>query len=483
MKSLSFVLVGLIAASVFVDEVVAADEVAKRPNILFCLADDWGWPHAGMYGDQVVETPAFDRLAKEGVLFTHTYVSAPSCTPSRNAIITGQQFYRLEEGANLHSALDIKFPNFMMMLEKEGYRIGHWRKAWGPGKWKKGGYDRHPCGPASKFDVFLKKQPKGKPFCFWFGTYDPHRPYKTGSGRESGMDIDRVHVPDFLPEVDTVRSDIADYYWEVQRWNRDVAKAIELLEKRGELDNTIIIMSGDHGMPFPRCKGNLYDWGVRVPLAVRWGAKVPGGRTVSDFVSFTDFAPTILDAAGVDVPASMTGRSLVEVLQSGKSDRVDPSRDFMVFGRERHTPAQESPSMAGYPARAIRTDRWLYIMNLEMDRWPAGTPDHATHPMTHFSDCDGGPSKKFLMKHGDEPEYRPFYQLCFAKRPAEELYDCQADPDQVNNLAGEEDYREIKAQLREKLVDYLRTTEDPRFTEKTVQFDDYPYRAGYKLNK
>ena len=480
MKSILLFLCGLITLSALSGKAIAADEVTKQPNILFCLADDWGWPHAGVYGDQVVKTPAFDRLAKEGVLFTHTYVSAPSCTPSRNAIITGQQFYRLGEGASLYGPLDVQFPNFMSLLEQAGYKIGHWRKAWGPGKWTIGGYDRHPCGPASTFDAFLKKVPEGEPFCFWFGTTDPHRPYEKDSGRESGMDIDRVHVPGFMPDEETVRSDIADYYWEVQRWNRDVARAMELLEQRGELDNTIIIMSGDHGMPFPRCKANLYDWGVRVPLAIRWGAKISGGRTVNDFVSFTDFAPTILEAAGVDVPNSMTGRSLVGLMQSGKEGRVDKERDFVVFGRERHVPAQEKPSMVGYPARAIRTDRWLYVMNLELDRWPAGVPDNATHPITNFADCDDGPSKQFIMKHRDDPQIHRFYQSCFAKRPAEELYDCQADPDQVKNLAADESYGEIKQQLRDKLVGYLRDTKDPRFTDADVRFDDFPYRGNLK---
>ncbi len=451
----------------------AADaEAQARPNILFCLADDWGWPHAGAYGDKVVKTPAFDRLAKEGVLFTHAFVSSPSCTPCRNALLTGQQFYRLEAGANLWSTLDVRYPNFMFLLRKAGYEIGHWRKAWGPGDFEEGGYTEHPCGPNSSFLDFMKSRDKSKPFCFWFGTSDPHRGYAGGSGGKSGIDVDNVHVPEFYPNTKEVRSDIADYYFEVQRWDRDVGSAITLLEQNGELDNTIVVMTGDHGMPFPRCKGNLYDWGVRVPLAIRWGSKVKPNRKVTDFVSFTDLAPTFLEVAGVEVPEEMTGHSLSSILEERGEGRIDTKRDFMVFGRERHVPAQKKPSMQGYPARAIRTDEWLLILNLEPERWPAGVPEGSTHTIGSFADCDDGPTKSVIMNMQNEK----FYDLCFAKRGAVELYDCAKDPDQVSNLAGDPKHAETIKKLRAQLVEYLMTTEDPRFTDRPVRFEEYPYR-------
>src|SRR5690606_20223527 len=229
------------------------------------------------------------------------FVSSPSCAPSRNALLTGQQFYRLDEGANLQSTLNVRHPNFMYLMRANGYDIGHWRKVWGPAQHEAGGYEEHPAGPHSSFADFMKNRDAGKPFCFMFGTSDPHRPYKTGIGAESGIPLDQIQVPAFLPDVETTRSDLADYYWEVQRWDQDVAEAIKLLEEAGELDNTIIIVTGDNGMPFPRSKGALYDWGVRVPLAIRWGRGIarPGQR-VRDFVSLTDLAPTILTAAGIE---------------------------------------------------------------------------------------------------------------------------------------------------------------------------------------
>lgn len=455
----------------------AAEPAAPaRPNILLCLADDWGWPHAGAYGDQVVKTPAFDRLAEEGVLFQHAFVSSPSCTPCRNALLTGQQFYRLDEGANLWSTLDIRHPNFMILLRKAGYEIGHWRKAWGPGNFKKGGYTEHPCGPDSEFTAFMEKRDKDKPFCFWFGTHDPHRGYARGSGAESGINIDDVRVPDFYPRHAEIRGDIADYYFEVQRWDTDVGDAIEQLDAAGELDRTIIVMTGDHGMPFPRCKGNLYDWGARVPLAIRWGDSAAAGRTVTDFTSLTDLAPTFLEVAGVEAPGAMTGLSLLPILKSETDGRVNTNRNFMVFGRERHVPAQKKPSMAGYPTRAIRTDQWLLILNLEPDRWPAGVPEGATHRIGRYADCDDGPTKSVIMQAKGQPAYQPFYDLCFARRGAVELYDCEKDPDQIHNLAEDPGYRDTLERLRSRLVAYLKETGDPRFSGKPVEFENYPYR-------
>lgn len=453
---------------------------AKRPNILFAFADDWGWPHAGAYGDKTVKTPAFDRLAKEGVLFEHAFISSPSCSPSRNAVITGQQFYRLEEGASLRCTLDFRKPNFMYLLRDNGYEIAHMRKAWGPGDFEPGGYQEHPCGPMlESFEQFMKNRDTDKPFCFWLGTSDPHRSYKLDSGRDSGMDIDNVHVPEFYPNNETIRSDIADYYWEVQRWDSDVATALKQLEEAGELDNTIIVMTGDHGMPFPRCKGNLYDWGSRVPLAIRWGDKVKPGRTLSDFTSLTDLAPTFLTAAGIDVPEVMTGNNLLPILTSKKKGRADRKRDFVVYGRERHGVGQKLPSMGGYPSRAIRTDDWLLILNLEADRWPAGVPSGATHPKDSYTDCDAGPTKSFLIESKDESKIAKYYDLSFAKRAAVELYDCNADPDQVNNLADDPKHKKTLEKLKKQLTAYLTNTEDPRFTDAPVLFDQYPYRADY----
>lgn len=459
-------------------------ESRKPPNILFCIADDWGWPHAGSYGDHVVKTPTFDRLATEGVLFENAFVSSPSCTPSRNAILTGQFHWRLGEGANLWSTLDVSHPVYPLLLEKVGYHVGYWRKSFGPGNIKAGGYlDKHPAGKHYKdgFKEFLEDRPKDEPFCFWLGASDPHRAYKKGSGVASGIDLNLIDIPEFYPDVKDIRSDIADYYFEVQRFDSDCNKAIKMLEDIGELDNTIIVMTGDHGMPFPRCKSNLYDMGVRVPLAIRWGKNIKPNKRITDFVSLTDLAPTFLEAAGAKTPSQMTGRSLIPILKSRKK-RKGINRDFVIFGKERHTTAQVTPSIAGYPSRGIRTKDYLYIHNFHPERWPSGAPENATHPMFSFADCDNGPTKTFLMKNKEDQDYKIYYDLSFGKRPNEELYKISEDPHQLNNLFDNPDYEHIKNNLKNKLWVELKNSSDPRITRHGDVFDTYPYRARYKLN-
>ncbi len=447
----------------------------KKPNVVFAIADDWGWPHAGVYGDKVVKTPNFDRIAKEGVMLNNAYISSPSCTPSRGAIITGQHFWRLEQGANLWNVWpQNRFAEYPAMMEKAGYHVGTYRKAWGPGRGNPAG--KRYRAPAQ----FFKARPKDKPFCFWFGASDPHRPYKPGSGKASGMNLKDVHLFAHYPDVPEVRSDVADYYWEVQRFDSDLGKLIKMLEDMGELDNTIIVVTGDHGMPFPRCKGNVYDCGSRVPLAIRWGAKVKGDRTVTDFVSLTDIAPTFLEAAGVKVPKEMTGRSLVSLLRSGKSGRVEKDRAHILFGRERHVPAQESPNPGGYPVRAIRTDQFLYIRNFEPERWPAGTPDYRKAHVKNawLADCDNGATKTYLWQHRNDATIKKYYDLCFAKRPAEELYDVSKDPDQIRNVAKVKAYAKDLKRLSAQLMKELKATADPRTLGKGAKFDRYPYLGG-----
>ena len=453
-----------------------------RPNILFVIADDWGWPDAGAYGDRSVKTPAFDRVAREGILFENAFVTSPSCTPSRGSILTGQYHWRLGAGANLWSSLPPEHPVYPLLLEDAGYAVGHARKAWGPGDVKALGRTKDPAGEHVKngFRGFLEARPAGRPFCFWLGSPDPHRPYEAGSGRASGIDLSKVRVPADLPDCAIVRSDLADYLFEVERFDRDVADALAALDEAGETANTIVVITGDHGMPFPRHKCNLYDSGTHVPLAIRWPAVVKPGRRVTDFVSLADLAPTFVEAAGEPVPAVMTGRSLMPLLRADGSGRIDPARDHVLVGRERHTPAQEAPSTVGYPQRAIRTDDYLYVKNFEPDRWPVGSPRGSTRGPA-FSDCDDGPTKHYLVDGRDDPALKRFYDLAFAKRPAEELYDLAKDPGQVVNIADDPAVADVKAALAARLDEALRASDDPRMFGRGHELESFPYLgAGAK---
>lgn len=441
-----------------------------RPNLLLCIADDWAWPHASIYGDRVVRTPNFDRVAREGVLFTHAFSAAPSCTPSRAAILTGQAPHRLAEGGNLWGFLPARFPVYTELLEQAGYAVGFTRKSWGPGDFKAGGRTRNPAGAQHKsFAEFLDSVPAGRPFCFWFGSTDPHRPYERDSGLKAGMRPEDVTVPPYLPDVPEVRHDILDYYYEVQRFDREVGELLALLEKTGRSENTLVVVTGDNGWPFPRSKANLYDAGTRQPLAVHWPARVKGGRRVDDFVNLADLAPTFLEAAALKPLPEMTGRSLLGLLAGSEK----PGQRSEVFlERERH--ANVRRGNLSYPVRAVRTRDFLYIRNFRPDRWPAGDPE-LYHSVGPFGDCDDSPTKQFILARREELHYRRFFELCFAKRPAEELYDLHQDPHQIQNVAGDPAYARAQQSLRTRLERWMMETGDPRATADDDRWDRYPY--------
>lgn len=470
----------LLALFALSTNVLLADE---RPNIVFAIADDWGWPHATIYGnDDVCQTPAFDQIASNGLLFNHAYISSPSCTPSRNAILTGQYHWRLGPGANLWSTLDTHHQTYPLLLEDAGYHVGSWRKSWGPGD--ASNWDRYPAGKRYRNpQQFLDAWDRSKPFCFWLGASDPHRPYKSGTGKASGMDLSRIKLFEHYPDSDVIRNDVADYYFEVQRFDGDVGRFVATLKELDVLDNTIIVMTGDHGMPFPRCKANLYDSGARVPLAIQWpkGIKKPG-RVIDDSVSTTDLAPTFLTLAGVDVPKAMTGRRLQPLFASEQEGRIDPERSYVLTGKERHVMAQEKPDTGGTPMRAIRTYDFLLIHNYRTDRWPAGTPHYrkAMIPGAWLADCDNGPTKTYMVENRDkDAEHQRKYDLAFGKRPEFELYDLRKDPGQLHNVAAEPEYAETLQTLSQQLTADLKATEDPRALGRGDEtFDRVPYLGG-----
>lgn len=472
-------LVLLSVAVSLLSAITAPANADERPNFIFAIADDWGWPHAGVYGDPVVKTPTFDQLAEEGILFHHAYVSSPSCTPSRGAILTGQWHWRLGWAGNLWSEFPDDIAVYPEHLAKAGYQTGGSGKTWGPGRTATKG--RSLAGKKYKsFEQFFAQRDAEKPFCYWLGSSDPHRPYALGSGKKSGMDLDAIKLFPCFPDSETVRSDVADYYFEVQRFDALVGRAVATLKAAGELENTVIFMTGDHGMPFPRCKSNNYDSGARIPLAVRWGAKIKGGREVEDFVSMVDIGPTIMHLAGLKLPTEMTGRSLQPIFASDASGIVTDNRNFVLHGKERHVPGQEE-NLGGYPSRAIRTHDFLYIRNFEPQRWPAGTPDHtkAAFKNVWLADCDGGPTKRYMVEHKDDnDQLKKLYDLSFGKRPAEELYDLKADPDQMNNVAGDPKYKAKLSELSGKLMGELKATSDPRVVGGGEKFDEYPYLGG-----
>jgi uncharacterized sulfatase len=462
----------------------AAAGPPRRPNILFAIADDQSWTSTGATGDPIVKTPNFDRVARQGVLFTQAICASPGCAPSRAAILTGKYPWQLEEAGTHASVFPNKFQVFPDLLQAAGYHVGLTGKGAGPCNYEAGGWKRNPAGPAydarrlkdapkainsldyaANFQDFLVKKGKDQPFCFWFGSTEPHRVYAEGSGIRSGKRPQDVAVPRFLPDAPEVRSDLLDYYLEIEHFDTQLGRALRALEQAGELSNTIVVVTADNGMPFPRAKAFMNEYGIHLPLAVCWPEGCPGGRKVEDLVAFVDFAPTFLEAAGVKPPGAMTGRSFLGVLTSKKSGRVDPKRSKALSGRERHSHSRFDN--LGYPARAIRTHEFLYVRNFKPDLWPAGDPER-------FHDIDDGPTKTYVLENRGNPKLRRFFELACGKHPAEELYDIRKDPACLENLAASPSHGAAATKLRQELERDLKAQMDPRILGTGDVFDSYP---------
>jgi len=456
----------------------------KRPNILFAIADDAS--HMSAYGHRFVNTPNFDAVAREGALFTSAFTTNPKCAPSRAGILTGMHTWQLEEACNHWNVFNARFAVYPDMLECSGYHVGYTGKGWGPGNWEKGGFRRNPAGPeynrfklqppidtcistadyAANFEDFLSKRRMDQPFCFWYGGFEPHRKYEPGEGIRAGKRMEDVTLPAYYPEDGIIRSDMLDYGHEIEWFDKHLGLMMDKLEEIGEIRNTIIVVTSDNGMPFPRVKGQMYEQDLHLPLAICWKDRVSGGRKIEDLVSFIDFAPTLLDAAGIEPHPQMEGKSLLDLLLSDQSGRLDEARDRVFMGRERHDMGREGDG--GYPVRCIRTHAYLYIRNFKPERWPSGNPE------TGYTDVDSSPTKDVLLSRPEGVEDY-YYGLTFAKRPEEELYNILRDPECMNNLAPDAAFDEIRNGLWVELKQKLEETKDPRMMGNGDLFDTYEY--------
>lgn len=441
-----------------------------RPNVLLAIGDNWAWPHASALGDRTVRTPVFDRIAREGVVFQHAFCPVPSCSPTRASLLTGRAAHQLQEAANLWG-LFRKCEVFTEILSESGYEIGFMGKGFSPAKYLEYGWTQNPVGKEyGSFDEFLQQRDPAKPFFFWYGSTDVALgKWRYGPEHWGGMDPEAVEVPPNLPNVRAVRESILAYYGGVQRQDQAFGKAIDSLERDGLLDETLVIYTSDNGWQMPRGLANCYDTGTRIPLAMRWGNRLQAGATIQEFVSLTDFAPTFVELAGVDVPASMTGNSFANLLFGKPSEVV---RDHVFLERERHANVRKGNE--GYPIRALRTRDFLYIWNLRPERWPAGDPK-AWMSVGHFGDVDGSWAKQFLIDYQNEPEIAPFFALNFGKRPSEELYDLRKDPVQLVNVVEHPAYAETRGKLRQRVEDWMRATDDPRVDPTYDGFDQFQY--------
>jgi len=462
----------------------------KKTNILFVISDDQSYPHTSIYGTEWINTPGFDRVAQEGLLFTQAYTTNAKCSPSRSSILTGSNSWLLEEAANHVPYFPEKFTTFPEVLKNNGYKTGLTGKGWAPGVAMKDGKIRNLIGgvyrekkldpPAAfisnvdyfeNFKLFLNEKSEDQAFFFWVGGHEPHRGYEYQVGTNKGnKNIDQIdQVPDFWPDSKNVRTDMLDYAFEIEYFDGHLLKIIEELEKRNLLENTLIVVTSDNGMPFPRVKGQVYPFDNRLPLAIRWGKGIKNpGRVIDEYFSFSDFAPTFLDLAGIDEEnhdmKPFSGKSWNPVFKNLPDTQP---REYMIIGKERHDVGRKNDQ--GYPVRGIIEGNYFYSQNFKPERWPAGNPE------TGYLNTDGSPTKTEILNLHRKGIDSTYWNYAFGKRPQEELYDIEKDPQCLKNLAFDESYSSLKISLKDKLIGDLKQQGDPRVLGNGDVFDQYPY--------
>lgn len=470
----------------------------NKPNILFCLADDISFPHMGAYGTEWVRTPNFDKVAQNGILFMNAYTPNSKCAPSRSSILTGRNSWQLEEAANHFPFFPEKFSTYHEVLEENGYHVGYTGKGWSPGNpgVKNGkprlllgkNYSTHQLKPlttgispndyAKNFEAFLDANTNNEPFCFWYGSLEPHRAYEFQSSLNKGgrqlSEIDKV--PDFWPDNDSVRTDMLDYAMEIEHFDTHLGRMINALEERGLLENTIIVVTADNGMPFPRVKGQEYEYSNHLPMAIMWKNKLKKpGRIESMFVSFIDLAPTFLEIAGIDQLVSgmqaITGKSLLPLIENKKGYK-EQYNDYVLIGKERHDVGR--PDDQGYPIRGIVKGDYLYLHNFKTDRWPSGNPE------TGYPNADESPTKSVCLNSIYNPETIKYWKYSFGKRQSDELYNIKNDPYCVNDLSQQANYAQLLEELKVKMFEKLTEQEDPRVLGNGDVFDNYPYSGPHR---
>ena len=472
----------------------------ERPNILVIIFDDAGLDMSA-YGSTYVNTPGFDAIAKEGILFNRAYTPNAKCAPSRASIITGRNSWQLDAAANHVIYFPPKFKTYQEVLLENGYTTGYTRKGYGPAlTLTVDGKQREVMGPAfnektlepatkyispndysGNFKDFLEKSPPNSPWSFWVGSIEPHRAYEYGSGKKLGGKTEDMikDFPPYWPDNEVTRNDLLDYAYEIEDFDKHIVKIMETLKEKNQLENTLILVTSDHGMPFPRVKGDQYENANHIPMAMLWQNKMNAkGRIVDDYVSFIDLAPTFLEAAGVDWKSSgmhpAAGKSLMNIITSEKSGQIEPERDFVLVGKERHDTGR--PDDVGYPIRGIHKNNMLYIKNYEIDRWPSGNPE------TGYLNTDASPTKTEILNMRRNGSNKEFWKLNFGKRPAEELYDINKDPFCVSNLADDPSYAELKDSMRTEMEARLLAQGDLRMQGFGHLYEKAPFIEGRGRN-
>jgi len=415
---------------------LSAQAQTKLPNIVFLISDDHSAADLGCYGNPAVATPNLDRLAGQGVRFDSAFVSSPQCSPNRSSILSGCAPHTIGT-SRLHSPYPPHEPSIVEMLKQRGYYAGAYRKVH-QGEVFDRRFDFR-AGDQEPFPSFFDRRPADRPFYLHVGFHDPHRPYRKGAFSPP-HDPARARVPDFLPDTAAVREDLALYYDEIARLDSQAGEILRILEKLGLAENTLVMFTGDNGMPFPRAKGTLYDSGIRVPLIARWPGRIRAGTVTRELVSSVDLPVTWLEMAGLARPAKMQGRSLLPLFERAENG----FRETVFAERNWHNNFD--------PMRAVRTRRHKLIYNARPEL-----------PYRPIADLEASPSWASYLAESRSPAgaLRPHHwQLLAPVRPLLELYDLQKDPGEFHNLATDPAHAALRRELEYRLSDWMHETQD-----------------------
>jgi len=459
MRILFCCVLGFLAAS----GPAAAAVPSSRPNIVLILADDLGSEDVGAFGHPTVRTPHLDRLAREGMRFDRAFVTASSCSPSRSSLLTGRYPHNTD-AEELHWPLPARQATFLEPLRAAGYWTGAAGK-WHLGEEAKARFDQvreaDPAGftlavgaPAGETKMLtakggdaqsgctdwvplLRERPRDRPFFVWLAALDPHRDYEEKiSARPTPPEA--VVVPRHLPDTPAVRRELAQYYDEIERLDRFVGDVLAELEAQGVADHTLVVFLSDNGRPFPRDKTTLFETGIKTPLIVRWPGRVAPGSTCAQLVSTIDLAPGFAVAAGLKPTSTMQGVSFLPLL----AEAGTPIRREVWAEQNWHDYAQRS--------RAVRTGHFKLIAN-----------DYPDSALTPGADAVRSGGFRELLRLRTAGQLPPHQQQCFTlPRPAVELYDLQADPGELHNVAALPAYAAVLADLKARLDRWKVDTQD-----------------------
>jgi N-sulfoglucosamine sulfohydrolase len=439
---------------------LSAVAAAERPNVLLIISDDHTAAHVGCYGNPDVKTPNLDRLAAEGIRFDRFYVAAPQCVPSRAAFMTGRSPVAIDM-TRFSAPLPREIVAFPELLRKAGYHTGITGRSYhldGGGRMPPDTervFEQHhlrtfddrvdwlkPDGDRTKIPAlvteFLELVPDSKPFFLQVGSSDPHRPFNAGSGTTPP---ERLTLPPHFPDTPALRKDFSEYYGEIERLDGDLGAVLRLLEESGHAADTLVIFVGDNGCALLRGKGTLFDFGIRVPLIVRWPGMAKGGDVAHEITSGEDLAPSILEACGVTPPDSMTGRSFAKRL---RAEPFEP-RTYAFAERGAHGSGLPTNTGAFDLARCVVGERYKLIYTA-LPQLPYSPVDFAGNAF--WKEIVGSNESGHL-----EPQFAALYFP--PQRPMFQLFDLQSDPHELTNLAGQRETAAVERQLKAALQEWM----------------------------